>query len=80
MTDADTTAALRQMVREVGTSCRISCDSRAPTFVFSTSTVGDEPVTVTVSCSDASFICASPVIVWRTGTTMPSRRSGAKPE
>ena len=68
-----------KMVREVGTAVRISCDRRAPTFVFSTSTVGDEPLTVTVSCSDASFICASTVTVWRTGTTMPVRTSGAKP-
>ncbi len=52
-----------KMVREVGTDVRISCDSRAPTLVFSTSTVGDEPVTVTVSCNDASFMDASTVIV-----------------
>ena len=68
-----------KIVRDVGTAVRISCDSRAPTLVFSTSTVGDWPVTVTVSCSDASFNSASTVTVWRTGTTMPSRTSGEKP-
>ncbi len=36
-------------------------------------------MTVTDSCSEASFIAASTVIVWRTGTTIPSRISGAKP-
>ena len=51
-----------KIVRDVGTAVRISCDSRAPTLVFSTSTVGDAPLTVTVSCSDASFISASTVI------------------
>ena len=68
-----------KIVRDVGTSVSISCDSRAPTFVFSTSTVGDEPLTVTVSCSDASFIATSTVIVCRTGTTISLRMSGAKP-
>src|SRR6185295_14188063 len=68
-----------KIVREVGTEVSISRSRRAPTLVFSTSTVGDEPLTVTVSCSDASFISASTVIVWRTGTTMPSRIIGAKP-
>ena len=67
-----------KIVREVGTSVRISWERRAPTFVFSTSTVGDEPLTVTVSCSEASFICASTVIVWRTGTTMPVRAAAAR--
>ena len=72
-----------KIVRDVGTAVRISCDSRAPTFVFSTSTVGDEPLTVTVSCSVASFICASTVMVCRTGTTMPvadERREAAELE
>jgi hypothetical protein len=68
-----------KIVREVGTAVRISWERRAPTFVFSTSTVGDEPLTVTVSWRDASFIAASTVTVSRTGTTMPSRTSGAKP-
>jgi hypothetical protein len=68
-----------KIVREVGTASSVERSSRAPTLVFSTSTVGDEPLTVTVSCSEASFIVASTVTVWRTGTTMPSRRSGAKP-
>jgi len=31
-----------KIVREVGTFVRISCERRAPTFVFSTSTVGEE--------------------------------------
>src|SRR5581483_9093195 len=68
-----------KIVRDVGTASRISFESRAPTLVFSTSTVGDDPLTVTVSCSDASFSAASTVIVWRTGTTIPSRTIGAKP-
>ncbi len=68
-----------KIVREVGTEVSTSCDRRAPTFVFSTSTVGDEPLTVTVSCRDASFIAASTVIVCRTGTTMSLRTIGAKP-
>jgi hypothetical protein len=52
-----------KIVREVGTAVRISCDRRAPTLVFSTSTVGDAPLIVMVSCSEASFICASTVMV-----------------
>ena len=74
------TVVVPKMVRDVGTAVRISWDSRAPTFVFSTSTVGESPLTTTVSCSAASFIETSTVIVCRTGTTMPSRTSGEKPE
>ena len=67
------TVVAPKIVREVGTESRTSLSSRAPTFVFSTSTVGDAPLTVTVSCSVASLSCASTVIVLRTGTTIPSR-------
>lgn len=70
------TVADPKIDRDVGTDSSVSLSSRAPSFAFSMSMTGDAPLTVTVSCSVASFKDTSTVIVLRTGTTTPSRTCG----
>src|SRR5215471_11915621 len=65
---------------EFGTAISASPLRLVPTFVVVTSITGDAPVTLTVSDSDASGICASTEIVWPSTTWTFSRVTFWNPE
>jgi hypothetical protein len=62
-----------QMSRAFGISVRSSFVKLVPTCVVDVSTMGESPVTVTVSCSVATCSCWSTVSVWLITTRTPSR-------
>ncbi len=67
------------MSRALGISVSNSFVKLVPTCVVDVSTIGDSPVTVTVSCSVATCSCWSTVRVWLMTTRMPSRLTVWKP-
>src|SRR5688572_5041751 len=62
-----------QMSRALGSDCSMSWVTLNVLVVLVTSTTGDVPETVTVSCSDATCNCTLTVAVNPRLTTMPSR-------
>ena len=68
-----------QMSRAFGISVSSSLVKLVPIAVVEVSTIGDSPVTVTVSCSVATCSCWSTVRVWLMTTRMPSRLTVLEP-
>ena len=64
-----------QTSRAFGMSRRSSFVKFVPTVVLLTSTVGDSPVIVTVSCSDDNCSWASTLSVWFRPSRISSRLS-----
>ncbi len=69
-----------QMSRAFGSDCSMSCVTLNVLVVLDTSTTGDAPETVTVSCSDATCSWTLTVAVNPRFTTMPSRTTLENPE
>ena len=65
--------------RAFGISVSSSLVKLVPIVVVVVSTTGDSPVTVTVSCSVATWSCWSTLRVWLMTTRMPSRFTVWKP-
>ena len=68
-------AIAAQTSRAFGMSCSSSFVKLVPTVVFLTSTVGESPVIVTVSCSDDNCNWASTLSVWFRPNRISSRLS-----
>ena len=65
--------------RALGISVSSSLVKFVPNVFVVVSTTGDSPVTVTVSCKVATFICWSTASVWLMTTRMFSRLTDWKP-
>jgi putative sterol carrier protein len=72
-------AMIAQKSRALGNDSSCFASKMVAVFVDDTSTTGDAPLTVTVSCSDATFNSMLTVAVNPTPTLMPSRITVPKP-
>src|SRR5215217_1451071 len=64
----------------VGTPTSLSVVKSVPTFDDCMSTTGDEPETVTDSCSEATWSCPSMVRIWPIARITPARLNAWNPE
>ena len=76
---AGAAASIAQKSRALGSAASCSSSKLVAVFVDVTSTTGDCPVTVTVSCSDATFNSVLTVAVNPRPTRMPSRTTVENP-
>ena len=79
MTTPGTRPAITHGLRPVGMASNRSLVMLVCVTVVDTSTTGEAPLTVTVSCRVPTPSSTSTRVVRATCTTMPSRLSGAKP-